>query len=109
MTERLFEVEPLPQSEPMSSTRRRTLRQRQSIEAGVNPATGVAIRSGSETCGSCGHLEVVDWHTSRYFKCGLVEPTHGPSTDIRKWWPACMKWVPTRDSTGGVLIDELLS
>lgn len=108
---RLFDVAPLPSDADLtglSADRRRTIQQRQTIEAGMNPATREALRVGDETCGSCGHLVRYPWRSKAFYKCELVEVTHGPGTDVRKWWPACVKWVPTRDSTGGALIDELI-
>lgn len=44
-----------------------------------------------ETCGTCKHLEV-NRRQKKFFKCGLVDWSFGPATDIRRKDPACPKW-----------------
>ena len=46
-----------------------------------------------DTCGSCGHIYYFE-RSKRYYKCGLVKPTHGSATDLRKRDLACSRWVP---------------
>lgn len=59
------------------------------------PRGGYAAHPGTgpegETCGSCRH--VTGHRRSRtYYKCGLVQMTFGPGTDIRLKSPACWRW-----------------
>lgn len=83
------------QADEMSAGARRTMRNKADIERGVHPATKVALRrtthpGDTETCGSCKH------HFRRgstYHKCEH-SATHGPATDIRVSWPACIGWEP---------------
>lgn len=91
-----------------STDRRRTIRQRLEIESGRHPATKMPLADNDETCGSCGHSKSVRPHDKRYWKCGLMPDTSGPGSDIRLKWPACTKWVPSPDSTGGMTIEELI-
>lgn len=62
---------------------------------------GYADRPGTgpegETCRTCEHIERVSYHDRVYLKCGLVEWTHGPGTDIRAKSPACSKWEKKSD------------
>lgn len=58
------------------------------------PGTGPA----GETCGSCRHFNPNGGGGGgRYFKCRLVQTTHGPGTDIRKRAPACELWAAPRE------------
>ncbi len=45
------------------------------------------------TCGNCKHCRG-EWRgdTNMFFKCAIAINTHGPATDIRKKWAACMEW-----------------
>jgi hypothetical protein len=76
------------QSERLSSTRRRTLRNEQTIARGYHPITNLPL-AGRGTCGEC------KWALAdkrEYKKCGLNYPVHvtcGPATDLRLKWPAC--------------------
>lgn len=45
-----------------------------------------------ETCGSCGNLVANGQWSKTYFKCGLVNWTHGAATDVRKKDPSCEQW-----------------
>lgn len=110
MSDRLFDIPDLPPLEKLSADQRRTIRQRESIASGVHPVSREPLlRDSDETCGSCGHLVEVDWRSKRFFKCYLVTPTHGPGTDLRKWWPACRLWGSTPDTTSGMTLDELIA
>lgn len=53
------------------------------------PGTGPA----GETCRSCANATPHDC-SRRYWKCGLVNWTKGPATDIRLKSPACAFWSP---------------
>lgn len=71
-----------------------TALQRSRAARGYHP-TGVRLRvdqGDGETCGSCAHCVVRDFHGRNYIKCGLMVETRGPGTDIRKKWPACDRW-----------------
>lgn len=103
--------------EKLSADRRRTIRQAAQVAAGVHPLTGKAIHSEASreaapgggpskpfTCGSCEHLEGNGWG---YLKCYLPGPngkpipsrmSHGPASDIRRWWPACPDYAPRGDA-----------
>lgn len=54
-------------------------------------ASGIPGPDG-ETCGSCKHLEVNQPYKKRFYKCGLVNWTHGAGTDIRKKDQSCQRW-----------------
>jgi hypothetical protein len=71
-------------------------RQEAAFKEGWHPATGARLAANGETCGSCAHL-VENRRAKTYFKCGLVMMTFGPLTDIRKKWPACVKWTEKGD------------
>jgi hypothetical protein len=47
-----------------------------------------------ETCKTCLHYVVKQYHVKTYRKCGLMESvwTHGPGSDILAKSPACKKW-----------------
>lgn len=106
----LFDIQPTPVAEPMSADRRRTVRQKQTIDAGGHPLGNVinGIRRhpdtkgktyGSDgpkdrslTCGTCIHRVLMGYHTADYPKCdvgGGIRMSHGTGTDVRAWWPAC--------------------
>lgn len=118
MSETLFEgYDPPPVVEvaPMSADRRRTQRQADDIAIGRHPLTGgplhplasrhrdaTAPKDDPFTCGSCWHRLVLRYHGKSYAKCVLGETTekpgpyltHGASTDVRAWWPACPDYSP---------------
>ena len=106
----------LDEPEKLSADRRRTLRQASLVAAGVHPLTGNAIHPYASrdaapggglrkplTCGGCAHLDGNGWG---YLKCYLPGPngkpipalmSHGPASDIRRWWPACPDYMPGGD------------
>ena len=102
MNEQLFEGYPDPEPQPdptegMGSDAARTYRARQSIEAGIHPATKLALTGiPGETCGNCSNL----WSKSSKgwsgWKCSEAArpPLDGP--DMRKWWPGCLMWEAVR-------------
>ncbi len=124
MSDGLFPADPLrvDPPEPLSAHRRRTLRQRQVIDAGYHPLLAAAGHTHARlhpnaapevcspdapkgqpyTCGSCRFREVLLWQNRTYPKCIrwvlgtnlLTAPTitHGPATDVRAWWPACREY-----------------
>ncbi len=95
---RLFAVEVVIESVgKITDQRRITRRNKHWLSLGINPGSGERVAQGEETCGSCGHL-VVRRRNRTYFKCGLVPQTFGAGTDIRKKWPACIKWVECEES-----------
>ena len=125
----LFDVEPLQvePAEKMSPDRRRTVRQRQLIAAGLHPLQVVAGNRDARlhpnaapeicspdapknrpyTCGSCRFRYVLRWHDGTFPKCvkdvvgtnDMTAPsiTHGAATDVRAWWPACRGYEPGDD------------
>ena len=76
-----------PTSKPDSYGTRLKKQNNALIARGVHPATGFALANNGQGCGSCAHIK-----GQRFFKCGLVRATAGAATDIRKGWPACIKW-----------------
>lgn len=90
----LFGEEPQRREEQaLSADRRRTLRQRELIEAGVHPLTRRKVNADPDRrCGNCWYRGLVDWHNRTYPKClndRNGKPTHGAATDVRASWPAC--------------------
>lgn len=92
-------VEPQPK---LSTDRRRTLRQKQALVAGKHPTSlyfGRTVRLHPDAapaedrkaeglrCGGCALLSKNGWG---YLKCSNVGESHGPATDMRAWWPACV-------------------
>jgi hypothetical protein len=111
---RLFELPGEPDVDVnapgLSEGRRRTLRNQGLIEAGIHPATRLALRDGA-TCGSCAHLVTNGGRRGRsWFKCGLVPVTSGPGTDVRLSWPACQRWdeIPFRGTEDVSIKGEVL-
>lgn len=117
----LFDVEPFHvPSEPavkLTGDARRRQRQEESLAAGWHPlnAAGYRIRLHADApadrlnrqapglrCGDCRFREVMGHHNRSYGKCtyrphdsgGYARITHGPGTDIRAWWPACVDFQP---------------
>lgn len=90
-----FEPPTLEPAEILSAGRRRTLRQKQHIEAGFHPLTQTRTHPELGTCGGCA-LRSIEFG---YPKCTLGADipnrkagpymTHGAATDCRAWWPAC--------------------
>jgi hypothetical protein len=99
----------------LSPDRARTARQRRAITAGRHPlehvfptyrhpaTRGVAYERDDDlarpyTCGSCRFRQVLGGGGRRsYPKCveGDTAPraTHGAASDVRRWWPACIRYV----------------
>ena len=96
MPVRLFDVGPADEPEKLSADRRRTLKQRALIDAGIHPATRVALLPDGETCGTCVHFKRRRY-SKTYFKCALVPDTRGAGSDIRKSLPACIQWEEGND------------
>ena len=78
----------------LSPDRRRTLRQRRDVEAGVHPLMKSATRPDLGTCGGCVHRVLVGRGNGTYPKCDLSTMSHGASSDVRAWWPACGRFAP---------------
>lgn len=101
---------------PLTQDQRRTERQAVCITAGGHPlglvlgphavhrhpATRDQLYTRNDparrpfTCGTCIHRQVVTWRAGAYPKCWVpidgrddTRATHGASTDVRAWWPAC--------------------
>lgn len=81
-----------PRSAPLSRDRRRTVRRRQALEAGMHPLIGLPLADNGETCGSCNHHRALRHNRRVYHKCALVGDSRGPGTDLRIGWPACVRW-----------------
>lgn len=107
----LFDVVTRPVPTPierLSADRRRTIRQRQLIDAGLHPLTSplaspLRLHAGpSRTCGTCRFRVAIGWHSRSYPKCTFGGPTwprasHGAATDVRAWWPGCVDHEERRD------------
>lgn len=107
----------LPGEQPgLSADRRRTLRQAERIADGVHPLTGgplhelasrhrdaEAPKDDPFTCGSCYFRESLRYHLKTYAKCVQGDGkrvSHGASTDVRAWWPACPNYSPSDRLSG---------
>ncbi len=64
-------------------------------KGGKGAKSGYAATPGTgpseETCGTCQHL-FRKQHAKVYLKCGLIDFSGGPATDIRSRSPACSRW-----------------
>lgn len=97
VTDALFDMEPIapPSVEKVSADRRRTMRQRAQVAAGIHPLTRLKARPDLGTCGDCARRVLLGYHRRTYPKCEEHEVTHGAATDVRAWWPACERFVPS--------------
>ncbi len=114
-----YEPVPAPEPEKLSADRRRTIRQAQSILAGIHPLTkrqlhplasrhrdSASPKSDPFTCGSCVFREVIQHHNRSFAKClfgitnegGSARLSHSAATDVRAWWPACGDYSPGEKS-----------
>jgi hypothetical protein len=87
-----------PPPEPDSYDRRLTRRRRALLADGIHPTTRMpllAVDIGSPRCGDCRHC-CANQRSKVYWKCGTVPLTFGPSSDVRKSWPACTRFEPMR-------------
>lgn len=113
-------------AERLSDTRRRTLRQAQAMARGSHPLAllGSPLRlhldappvddrkAPGPRCGGCAFIVR---NEREYLKCtrgrsgeictpsfrsGPYE-THGPSSDLRAWWPACQRFEERREECAG--------
>ncbi len=82
-------ADPPPPGPVLSADRRRTIRQRRSIELGTHPVTRRPLLDPEWgfRCGDCTHLVRVDLGRT-YIKCDRNH-TGGAATDVRVSWPAC--------------------
>lgn len=104
-------VEPPPKPKPKPDARRRE-RQAACLARGQHPLAA-ALRyplplhadaapvddrdAPGLRCSGCRFRELIHWHNSTYPKCSYddwSQATHGPGTDIRRWWPACRNYEP---------------
>lgn len=76
---------------PPSYGRRLTEKLRATAELGINPLVNTRGPEG-QTCGDCAHRQVLRYHDGSYPKCDLGPATHGPKTDVRRYWPACHRF-----------------
>lgn len=86
-----YTEDPPPTPEKLSADRKRTIRNRAMLDRGMHPTTKVALANNNRTCASCKHC-VPHTRNRTWWKCKLVPPTHGPSSDTRQSWPACIKY-----------------
>jgi len=49
-----------------------------------------------ERCQTCLNLIREEYHGTTYFKCGLMQSTRGPGTDLRLTDAACFRWTVVR-------------
>ena len=88
----LFELEPVfqPDPPPTAGAKMRARQQRR-IDRGGHPLNHQPLLIGpSLTCGDCRFREVLRYHTRSYPKCAKGPRTHGPGTDVKASWPACV-------------------
>lgn len=103
----LFDLPPgatLPSAEPtekLSADQRRTLARLAALHNGRHPLGGKLHPDAPDAddktapgprCGSCAHLCRQSGVSGNYLKCDVHVITRGPSTDVRAWWPACIKY-----------------
>jgi hypothetical protein len=74
----------------LSVDARRTVQQKATIARGRHPLTGGLAFPGA-SCGTCPHAFRQPGTAGSYLKCRLGPNTRGPGTDIRVWWPACIR------------------
>ncbi len=67
---------------------------------GVHPAQGLDLANNGRTCGECDHCAARQWGERTYYKCDLQRWSQGATTDIRKSWPACVRF------TGSVAVEQ---
>lgn len=84
------------EAEPLSYTRRLTLRKQRQLDAGFHPVTRRPLLPVEEgkTCGGCAHHHREESRSGRqaWHKCDL-NATSGAATDLRVRWPACTAFV----------------
>lgn len=99
----LIQMQPGPK---LGTDAKRTRRQARLLAEGLHPATGQPLHPDARPvrdphqpvrCGTCAWLVGTSpAHTSTvYWKCDLLPITHGPATDVRRWWPGCVSWSGT--------------
>lgn len=105
----LAELRPVPAREQESPTRRRTRRARLLLAAGLHPLSvlvrGLRLHPDAAAvhdraapglrCGDCAHLRLQANTKARYLKCELYL-SRCESSDIRAWWPACVRFAGVR-------------
>ncbi|MEU0515825.1 hypothetical protein [Amycolatopsis sp. NPDC006125] len=92
----------------LTAAERRRERQGEWLTSGLHPLTaalGWPLRLHPDAppaadhnapgprCGTCLFRELLKHHDNTYAKCAAgngARRTHGPGTDIRAWWPACI-------------------
>jgi hypothetical protein len=106
-----YEPDPPPHKDPdLSAGQRLTQRQQTDIRAGRHPLTRGPLHPQADpdamkddgpnrphTCGTCTFRELLAYHNRNYPKCtgyGRTYITHGATTDVRAWWPACPTYQP---------------
>lgn len=112
----LFDMEGVPPPEPPakeSPTVRRTKRQAALLARGRHPLSsplGHSLFLHAEAapaddrdaegrrCGNCEFREVIGHHSRSYAKClwpgygeRSVMASHSEATDLRSWWPGCVR------------------
>lgn len=93
MGDQLFDLPAVDAPPKLGADARRTIRRNATIAAGRHPTTRLPLLADStDTCGTCAHARCFGHGKRTYWKCELVEMTHGPATDIRLKWPACTGW-----------------
>lgn len=81
----------------LSPDRRRTLRQRRDVDAGVHPLMGGPTRPDLGTCGGCAHRVLSRRGNGTYPKCDKTTMSGSAASDVRAWWPACPRFEPAND------------
>jgi hypothetical protein len=114
----LFDMDPVAAAEPeskLSDGRRRTLRQFAELLTGTHPVTHLPLhpdappaddrKAAGPRCGGCAfivrnerdYLKCIQGRTGEIgtptFRGGPYE-THGAASDLRAWFPACLRFEP---------------
>lgn len=101
-----------PPAEKLSARRRLTLRQTKALAGGSHPLSIPLGRhlplhpdaapaddrtAAGLRCGTCQAWQLMQYRAGRWPKCAHGDGermNHSPSTDARKWWPACRDYQP---------------
>lgn len=78
-----------------SADRRRTDKRRRMLDAGLHPTGQGQIYHDGTKCKDCVHCVLRGGGARNYWKCDRIPHTGGPGTDIRKSWPACVRFEAT--------------
>lgn len=69
---------------------------RDRVRRGLHPLGARLAAEGhpghGHACRDCAHSALLGHHDRAFHKCDLIRRTHGPGTDLRLKWAACIRW-----------------